>query len=114
LRASDIGEKHPLVDAFIAGAADLGIPRNDDFNGPVQEGAGYYQLTTRNGLRCSAAVAYLRPARRRPNLRVETDAHATGIVFEGRRAAAVRYRQGGAERQANARREVIVSAGGLQ
>ena len=114
LTASDIGERHPLVDAFIDGAGDLGIARTDDFNGLAQEGAGYYQLTTRNGLRCSAAGAYLRPARSRGNLSVATDAHATSIVFEGRRAVGVRYRQGGSERQANARCEVIVSAGGLQ
>ena len=84
LWASDIGVPHPLVEAMIAGAGEIGIPRNDDFNGPRQEGAGYYQLSTRNGRRCSTAVAYLRPARDRQNLRVETDAHATGIVLEGR------------------------------
>ena len=114
LAASDIGEQHPLVDAFIAGAGDLGIARNDDFNGLDQQGAGYYQLTTRNGLRCSAATAYLRPARRRANLAVATDAHATRLLFEGTRAVGVRYLQGGVERTAHARREVILSAGGLQ
>jgi choline dehydrogenase len=114
LTASDIGEKHPLVDAFIDGAADLGIARNDDFNGRTQEGGGYYQLTTRNGLRCSAAGAYLRPVRKRTNLTVETDAHATRIVCEGRRASGVRYIRLGMECEARARREVIVAAGGLQ
>ncbi len=114
LAASDIGEQHPLVDAFIAGAADLGIARNDDFNGRDQEGAGYYQLTTRNGLRCSAAGAYLRPARKRTNLTVETGAHATRIVCQGRQAVGVRYLRGGVEREARARGEVIVAAGALQ
>ena len=114
LSASDIGETHPLVDAFIAGAAELGIERNDDFNGLDQEGAGYYQLTTRNGWRCSAAVAYLNPARGRSNLKIETDAHVTRILFEGMRASGVAYRQGGVERTASATREVIASAGGLQ
>jgi choline dehydrogenase len=114
LTASDIGERHPLVDAFIDGAGDLGIARNDDFNGLEQEGAGYYQLTTRMGLRCSAATAYLRPARRRSNLSIETDAHVAGIVCEGKRAVGVRYLQRGTEHEVKARREVILSAGGLQ
>jgi choline dehydrogenase len=114
LWASDIETPHPLVDAMIAGAEELGIPRNDDFNGATQEGAGYYQLTTRRGRRCSTAVAYLDPARRRPNLRIETNAHATGIVVEDRRARGVTYRQGGVERSVVANREVILAAGALQ
>ncbi len=114
LWSSDIGSPHPLVEAMIAGAGELGIPRNDDFNGARQEGAGYYQLTTRAGRRCSTAVAYLGPARGRPNLRVETGAHATGVLFEGIRASGVRYRQDGTERRASARREVILAAGALQ
>ncbi len=68
LAVSDVCEPHPLCDAFIAAAQQAGFPRNDDFNGPTQEGAGYFQLTARNGRRCSTAVGYLRPARRRPNL----------------------------------------------
>jgi choline dehydrogenase len=112
--ASDIGVPHPLVEALIDSAGKLGIARNDDFNGPVQEGVGYYQLTTHNGLRCSTAVAYLRPARRRVNLEVRTDAHATRIVFDGRRATGVAYRRGGDDVRAGARREVILCAGALQ
>ena len=61
----------------------------------ARKAAGYFQLNTFNGLRCSVAKAYLRPARKRPNLRVETEAFAAGIVLEGRRAVGVRYRQGG-------------------
>jgi len=114
LRASDIPEPHELVDAFIRGAGEIGIPRNDDFNGPTQEGAGYYQLTTRNGLRCSTAVAYLKPARSRPNLRVETGAHACRVVFEGTRAVGVVYRRGGREHEVRAAREVVLCAGALQ
>jgi choline dehydrogenase len=114
LSASDIGEAHRLVDAFIAGAGDQGIKRNEDFNGLDQEGAGYYQLTTRNGWRCSAAVAYLRPARSRANLHVETDAHVTRILFNDKRATGVSYLQRGAVREALATSEVILSAGGLQ
>src|SRR6185369_3692382 len=73
LGISDI-EHHELADAFIASAESIGIPRNGDFNGERQEGTGYYQATMRNGRRSSTAVAYLRPAEKRPNLRVETGA----------------------------------------
>lgn len=114
LYVSDIGEKHPLVDAFIDASVSLGIPRNDDFNGKTQEGAGYYQLTTRRGLRGSTAKTYLKAALGRPNLHVETDAHATRIVFEGNRAVGVSYRQNGMEITASARREVLLSAGAIQ
>lgn len=111
---SDIERPHPLIEAMIAGANEIGIPRNDDFNGRTQEGAGYYQLTTQRGFRCSTAVAYLKPARHRPNLRIETNAHATRVIVEQGHASAVAYRQGGEERIANANREVILSAGALQ
>lgn len=114
LYVSDIGEKHPLVEAFIAASQELGIPRNDDFNGPTQEGAGYYQLTTRSGLRASTAKTYLRLARGRPNLRIETEAQATRVIFEGNRAVGVCYRQGGRDVTVRARREVLLSAGAIQ
>ncbi|MEP7184025.1 MAG: choline dehydrogenase [Betaproteobacteria bacterium] len=112
--ASDIRAKHELVEAWIAAAAELGIPGNPDFNGATQEGAGYYQLTTRNGFRCSTATAYLRPARRRPNLRVETGAQAMRLAFDGRRATGVVYRRRGRDVTAVATREVILAAGALQ
>ena len=80
---------HELCDAFIASAQALGLPRNDGFNGASQEGAGYYQATTYRGRRRSTAVAYLRPAEKRPNLEVRTGCLATRVVFEGRRAVAV-------------------------
>jgi choline dehydrogenase len=114
LRVSEIRARHELVEALIGAANELGFPRNDDFNGATQEGAGYYQLTTHKGFRCSTAVAYLRPARRRSNLRVETQAQATRIVFDGRRARGVAYRHRGRELTATARREVIVAAGAIQ
>ncbi len=114
LRVSDIRAKHELVEAFIAAGTELGIPRNADFNGATQEGAGYYQLTTHRGFRCSTAVAYLRPARGRANLVVETNARVARITFDGRRATGVIYRREGDERTAIARREVIVAAGSLQ
>jgi choline dehydrogenase len=114
LKVSDIGAKHELIEAFIGGAGEIGVPRTDDFNGARQEGAGYFQLNTWKGWRCSTAKAYLGPARRRPNLRVETEAQATGVVFEGRRAVGVRYRQRGETKTARARAEVLLAAGALQ
>lgn len=114
LNASSITTPHPLVDAFVGAGQALGLPVRNDFNTGDQEGVGYYQLTTRKGWRCSTAVAYLRPARQRPNLRVETEAHTTAIIFEGRRAVGVRYMQNGRLHTLLARREVLLSAGALQ
>lgn len=114
LKVSDIGAKHELIEAFIAGAQQNGVPRTDDFNGAQQEGAGYYQLNTSKGWRCSAAKAYLTPARRRPNLRIETGAFAAGLIFEGRRAVGVRYRQDGVMKSARCKAEVLLAAGSIQ
>ena len=114
LAVSDIGEKHELMEAIIAGAESIGIPYNPDFNGPRQEGVGYFQLTTRNGLRCSTAAGYLRPARRRKNLTVTTSAQATRILFSGNRANAVQYLKDGKEHKAQAAREIILTAGAMQ
>jgi choline dehydrogenase len=114
LWCSPIRHKHELIEAVIAGAGELGITRNDDFNGAEQEGAGYYHLSTRRGWRCSTAVAYLKPVRNRANLRVETRAHATRVVFDGKRADAVVYRHRGQEITVRARREVLLCAGSLQ
>lgn len=111
LEVGDLPDRHELCDAFIAAAVANGIPRNDDFNGAAQEGAGYYQATACKGRRCSTATGYLRPAEKRPNLRVEVNALATRIVFEGRRAAGVEYRQHGERLSASASREVILSGG---
>ncbi|MBS0449309.1 MAG: choline dehydrogenase [Proteobacteria bacterium] len=114
LKVSDIGARNELIEAFIAGANQIGVPRTEDFNGAAQEGAGYFQLTTHRGWRCSTAKAYLAPARGRPNLRIETDAQATGLTFDGARAAGVRYRQGGTLKTATARAEVLLAAGAIQ
>ncbi len=111
LAVSDVCEPHPLCEAFIEAAEQAGFPRNDDFNGPQQEGAGYFQLTARNGRRCSTAVGYLRQARRRPNLAIRCDALATRVLFSERRAIGVEYRQGGTTRIACADAEVIVAGG---
>ena len=114
VHVSSIRPRNPLIDAVIESATRLGVPRNDDFNGAVQEGAGYYQLTTRDGLRMSAAKAYLAPARARQNLRIVTDAQVTRIDFVSGRASGVTYRRGGGDRRINARAGVVLSAGALQ
>jgi choline dehydrogenase len=111
LAVSDVCEPHPLCEAFIEAAEKTGIPRNDDFNGPRQEGAGYFQLTAKNGRRWSTAMGYLRQARRRSNLALATDALATRVLFSGRRAIGVDYRQGTTTRTAYANGEVILASG---
>ena len=114
LFVSDIGAKDELIEALVAGAQELGIPKNADFNGKAQEGAGYYQLNTRRGLRCSTAVGYLRPIARHPNLSVRTGALANRILFDGRRATGVSYLRQGSIQEVKARREIILSAGAIQ
>lgn len=104
---------HPICRNFIDACEEAGLPRNADFNGATQEGAGLYQITTRKGVRASAAAAFLRPAMNRRNLRVLVHAHATRILFEGRKATGVEYRVGGRIRTAHAAREVILSAGAV-
>jgi choline dehydrogenase len=114
LTVTDIDWRHPLCDAFIAGAVEAGIPRNPDYNGKAQEGIAYAQRTILNGRRMSAARAFLHPAMQRPNLRVVTHAHTTNLMLEGKRAVAVRYLkggQGGAAHEVGARREIILCAG---
>ena len=111
LTVSDPTDTHPLCDAFLDAAVASGYPRNADCNGAQQAGFGYNQVTQRNGRRCSTAVAYLRPARSRSNLAVATDAHATRILFSGKRAAGIEYLQGGTKKTANARAEVLLSTG---
>ncbi|TKT80449.1 choline dehydrogenase [Aquamicrobium sp. LC103] len=104
---------HPLCGRYIAAAEELGLRRNADFNGASQEGVGVYQITTRDGRRMSAARAFLRPAMKRANVRVETHALATRILFAGKRAVGVEYSRKGRSCQARAGREVIISAGSI-
>ena len=106
--------RDPLCEAFMAGAMSLGIPRNPDYNGAIQEGVSYAQRTIQNGLRVSAATAFLRPAMKRPNVHVRTHAHATNIIFEGKRAVGVRYikgGKGGTPVEVRAGKEVILAGG---
>src|SRR5437868_2013337 len=97
LDISDLRARHELHDAFTAGCQEAGFPANPDFNGAEQEGVGNYQLTVRKMRRCSAAVAYLRPAIKRPNLKVEIRAFAHRVLFDGKRAIGLEYAQTGAK-----------------
>jgi choline dehydrogenase len=111
LDVSDLRDRHPLAQAFFEAAQACGYPRNDDFNGARQEGVGFYQTTMRNGMRASAAAAYLKPARKRANLRIVPNALTTRIVFDGKRAVGVEYRVGNESHTAHVSGEVIVAAG---
>jgi choline dehydrogenase len=113
LCVSDLRARHELHDGFIAGAQERGHRLNPDFNGAEQDGVGPLQLTVRNMRRCSTAVAYLRPAMKRPNLRVEIQALALRVLFEGKRAVGLEYSQGGVMRRARARREVLLAGGSI-
>ncbi len=113
LYVSDMRVRRDVSDAFIDAAAAIGIPRNDDFNGVQQEGAGYFQLTARKGRRCSTAVAYLKPVRHRRNLVVLTGVQVERVVMNERRAAGVVYRGARGRRLARARAEILLSAGAI-
>ena len=113
LAVSDPTDRHVLCDAFVAAAGECGYPANDDFNGPEQEGFGYLQFNHRRGRRASAATAYLKPARRRSNLKIETGAHVTRVLFDGTRATGVAYVRKGKSCVAHAGSEVILSGGAI-
>ena len=111
LNVTDAHYKHEIIDAIIEAAVQSGIPRNRDFNGATQEGAGYYQATVGKGRRWSSATAYLKPARGRRNLVVKPNAHATRIVIENGSAVGVEFRTSRGMEMARAKGEVIVSGG---
>ena len=113
LNVADLRSPTPLSHVFVEAAAEIGLPRNPDFNGARQEGVGFVQVTQKRGRRWSAARAYLRPARRRRNLTVLTGAHVTRVLMEGRRAVGVAYVRDGLEGTAHAVREVILSGGAI-
>ncbi|MYV37408.1 choline dehydrogenase [Streptomyces sp. SID1328] len=114
LTVSDGRSGHPLATAFVDAAVQAGYKTNDDFNGERQLGVGRYQLTQRGGMRCSAAVAYLHPALRRPNLTVLSSARAHRVVTEGGRAVGMEVERGGTVEVVRAEREVILSAGAYE
>ena len=116
LQVTDLNYSHPLCEAFMAGANQIGIPRNPDYNGARQEGISYVQRTAYRRRRVSTARAFLNPAKSRPNLTVRTNALATRILLEGKRAVGVEYARGGCGGRAvevRANREVILSGGAI-
>ena len=114
LGVSESPNRRPVCDAWLEAAVTAGYAKNQDYNGSRQEGVGHFQVTTRNGRRCSAAVGFLRPAKGRGNLRVITKALATRIVFSGNRAVGVAYRdKSGQEQLVRSAAEVIVSTGAI-
>jgi choline dehydrogenase len=104
---------HPLTRRYLKAGEEAGLAVNFDFNGPAQEGVGIYQISTRDGRRMSASRAFLRPAMKRQNVRVETNALATRILFEGTRAVGIEYVRNGTVQTVRAGREVIVSGGSV-
>jgi len=113
LHVSDGRSTNPLFRAFVQAGVEAGHPLTRDFNGYQQEGFGSYQLTIKNGKRWSAAAAYLTPILSRPNLSIESNAHVTRILFEGKRAVGVEFVQGKQTSQARASREVLLSGGAV-
>ncbi len=114
LSVSNMRIQRPIVDAWVAAAQTAGYAFNPDYNGAAQEGVSYFQLTTRNGRRCSSAVAFLNPARKRSNLNIITHAQTQRILFEGKRAIGVEYLDRAGRKQiVKTNREVILSAGAL-
>ena len=113
LPITDCDWRHPLCDAFIAGAAEYGLPSHIDYNGASQRGAGYYQRWIHKGRRISAAQAFLKPVKHRPNLEVITRSQVLAVTFEGKRASGIRFQRDGQNQiqTLTARREVILSAG---
>ena len=114
LKASSIPKKHVLVETFKKAANALGVPNTDDFNNLTQEGVGYFQLSTHKGFRCSAAVAYLKPAKHRSNLTILTNSQASKVIFENKKAVGIEYIQQGIKKTIHANKEVILSAGSIQ
>src|SRR5436305_8881193 len=111
LRVSDHPIRWELAERWIAAAVEAGLPPNNDFNNGTQDGAGPFQSTTNRRRRWSTAAAYLRPARRRPNLTIATEAHATRILFDGGRAIGIEYRTPKGLQTARARGEIVVCGG---
>ena len=113
LNVAESRTRNPLSEMFVRAAVECDIPANADFNGAEQEGAGYFQVTQKGGQRCSSARAFLHPAMQRPNLTVITQARATRVLFEGRRAGGVEFSRGGKLERASAAREVALCGGAI-
>jgi len=113
LNVADLQDPRPISERFVDAALEAGLPHNDDFNGKQQEGVGMYHVTQKDGKRCSAADAYLKPALGRPTLTAETGAQVTEVTFDGDRATGVVYEQDGRRMEAAAESEVVLSAGAV-
>jgi choline dehydrogenase len=113
LNVAEQVDPHPVSEALVEGMVETGIERNPDFNGPRQEGSGFYHLTQKDGERCSSARAYVEPALDRPNLTVETEAQVARVRFDGDRATGIEYEREGTTRAVEAAEEVILSAGSI-
>ncbi len=113
LTVSDLRYVNPLTDVFVDAGKQAGLPFNNDFNGEHQQGIGHYQVTQRNGARCSTAVAYLEPVKARPNLTVRTHALAHQLTFERGRATGIRVSVNGTPTHFQAHREIILSGGAI-
>ena len=112
LRVSPVEEPHPASQAFVSAARQLGMPFNDDFNGPTQEGVGYVELMVGDGVRASTSRVFLDPVRKRPNLELQAGALVERVLFDGRRARGVRYQIDGQPREVSAR-EVVIAGGAI-
>ncbi|MGH2836776.1 MAG: GMC family oxidoreductase, partial [Thermoleophilaceae bacterium] len=108
---SESRSNNAMADAWVEAAVEAGLERNDDFNGTAQDGVGRYQVTQRNGMRCSTAVAFLHPVAERPNLTIETRAHVHRVMFEGTKAVGVAVERNGELAEVRAEREVLLCAG---
>ena len=113
LNVSENKVDRDIIDAWVDAAAQAGYRRTDDYNREDQEGVGFFQMTMKNGMRCSAAAAYLKPIRSRKNLHIITRAHTDKIEFDGKRAIAVMTRVRGKSQRIKAGREIILSAGSI-
>lgn len=113
LRVSDSRSRNEICGALVQAAHECGYPLNDDFNGPSQEGFGFYQVTQKDGRRWSSAAAFLQPVRHRPNLTVFTEARVTRLLLNGKRATGLSYRRGTQNHELRATREIILAGGAV-
>ena len=112
-KVSELRLRRPIAEYFIQAANEIGIPFNQDYNGALQEGVSYFQQTASKGFRWSTAKGFLRPARRRNNLKILTNAQVTRLLMDGRRVTGLEYSRGGDIHSVNAAAEVILSAGAI-
>lgn len=113
LSVSNMRLERKICNEWVEAAQNAGYKYNPDYNGADQEGVGYFQLTTKNGMRCSSATAYLKPARNRKSLEIVTKAHVRRIIFTGKRATGIEIERNGKIETIKARREIILSAGAI-